>query len=154
MLSELRYRSNSEEKSIVWQLIGNVYSQHVHEMGNNPSTPLHMAIQSLIVKAWRAYVGECNLKNRTPTPCPSIVVSLMSKEPEIPDSQLAEEIPEAERDAELHAQPGHELSTSQFDPEEERFDFVLDDSPINWNEWDNLLNQFQSSLTDDANYLV
>lgn len=153
MLSELRHRTDPEEKSTVWQLIGNVYSQHILETGKRDSTPLHLAIESLIIKAWRAYIGECNLKRRTPTPCPTIVASLLAKAPNIPDPQPAERSIEYERDAEPHVHPSHEFSASHFDPETERFDFMMGDSPVDWNEWDKLLNQFQSSLVDDATYL-
>ncbi|KAJ5357487.1 hypothetical protein N7541_004645 [Penicillium brevicompactum] len=150
MLSELRNRTDPEEKSTVWQLIGNVYSQHILESGKKASTPLHLAIESLIIKAWRAYIGECNLKRRTPTPCPTIVASLLANRPNVPDPQPAERIVEFESDAEPHAQPSHEFPTSHFDPEAEKFDFMMGDSPVDWNEWDNLLNQFQSSLADDT----
>ena len=155
MLSELRHRADPKEKSNVWQLIGNVYSQHVSEMGKKASTPLHVAIQSLMVKAWRAYIEECNLKHRTPTTCPTIVGSLLADLPDIPDSQPAKEnLKAVERGDGPHAQLSHELSTSQPDPEAESFNFMFDDSPMDWNEWDNLLSQFQGSLADDATYLA
>jgi hypothetical protein len=145
MLSELRHRTDPQEKSQVWKLIGNVYSQHIRDMGQKASTPLHAAIQSLMAKAWRAYIEECNLKHRTPTSCPTIVESLLAN--------LPSNIEAIERGDEPHEQLSQELSTSQPDPEAEGFDFMLDDSPMNWNEWDNLLSQFQGSLADDA-YLV
>ncbi|CAG7926953.1 unnamed protein product [Penicillium olsonii] len=153
MLSELRHRTDPEEKSTVWQLIGSVYSENTLKTGNKASTPLHKAIDSLIVKAWRAYIGECNLKRRAPTPCPSIVASLLANAPGIPEPQATERAVEVERDTEPHAQPGHEFATSNYGPEGERFDFMMGDSPVDWNEWDNLLNQFQSSLADDTTYL-
>ncbi|CAG8025585.1 unnamed protein product [Penicillium olsonii] len=153
MLSELRHRTDPEEKSTVWQLIGSVYSENTLKAGNKASTPLHKAIESLIVKAWRAYIGECNLKRRAPTPCPSIVASLLANAPGIPEPQATERAVEVERDTEPPAQPGHEFATSNYGPEGERFDFMMGDSPVDWNEWDNLLNQFQSSLADDTTYL-
>ncbi|CAG8028394.1 unnamed protein product [Penicillium salamii] len=153
MLSELRHRTNPEEKSTVWQLIGNVYSEHVLEAGDRASTPLHTAIESLIVKAWRAYIGECSLKRCAPTSCPNIVASLLANRPGLPDPQTTERAVEVERDTEPHAQPGYDFATSHYDREPENLHFMTGDSPVDWNEWDNLLNQFQSSLVDDATYL-
>jgi hypothetical protein len=94
MLSGMRHRTDPDEKSEVWQLIGNVYSfalligispvphpreheyhgiprhkinrvprvfpGHIKTMSENGPTPLHMAIQHLIVKAWRTYIEECH----------------------------------------------------------------------------------------------
>jgi hypothetical protein len=144
MLSELRHRTDFSEKSQVWKLIGSVYSQHVREMGNKASTPLHVAIQSLMVKAWRAYIAECNLKNHAPVPCPTIVGPLLTTLPGFSDSQPPKKTIEA-------VEPG-DGSHAQSDQEMGSFNFILNDSPMDWNEWDNLLSQFQGSLADDATY--
>jgi hypothetical protein len=154
ILSELRHRTDPKEKSQVWKLIGNVYSQHIHDMGQKATTPLHAAIQNLIVKAWRAYIEECSLKHLTPTSCPTIVESLLANLPSIPDARFAKENHEVVGSVdEPHAQLNHELSTVQCNPEPGSLDFMYDESPMNWNEWDNLLSQFQESSADDA-YLI
>ncbi|KAJ5210875.1 hypothetical protein N7491_010689 [Penicillium cf. griseofulvum] len=154
MLSEMRHRTDSEEKSKVWQLIGKVYSSHIKAMSKNDPTPLHMAIQNLIAKSWRAYIEECNLNNRTPTLCPTIVASLLANAPKISSLQQGDEsFPAAERGASPQDQPRHDRSSSQFGLEGETFGLMLGDSPKDWNEWDNLLSNFQGSFTEDAPYL-
>ncbi|KAJ5465525.1 hypothetical protein N7530_009312 [Penicillium desertorum] len=153
MLSEMRHRTDPEEKSEVWQLIGNVYSEHVKTMSENGPTPLHMAIQHLIVKAWRTYIEECNLNHRTPTPCPTIVASLLANAAGISSPQQEDEnFPAAKRDAKPQDQPRYDRSNSQFGLDE-NFGLILGDSPQDWNDWDNLLSNFQGSFTDDATYL-
>lgn len=154
MLSEMRHRTDSEEKTKVWQLIGNVYSGHIKTMNKNGPTPLHMAIQNLIVKAWRTYIEECNLNHRTPTPCPNIVASLLASAGGISSTQQEDgNFPTGEHGAGLQDQHRHDSSSSQLGLEAENFGFLLGDSPQDWNEWDNLLSNFQESFTDDATYL-
>ncbi|KAJ6191536.1 hypothetical protein N7519_001557, partial [Penicillium mononematosum] len=139
MLSEIRHRTDPEEKSEVWQLIGNVYSEHIKSMSENGPTPLHMAIQHLIVKAWRTYIEECNHSHRTPTPCPTIVASLLANTAGISSPQKEDEnFPAAKRDAKPQDQPSYDHSSSQFGLDE-NFGFLLGDSPQDWNDWDNLL---------------
>ncbi|KAJ5372742.1 hypothetical protein N7517_004748 [Penicillium concentricum] len=154
MLSEMRHRTESEEKSKVWQLIGNVYSGHIEAMSKIDPNPLHMAIQNLIVKAWRAYIEECNLNHCTPTPCPTIIASLLANATGVSSARQEDEnFPAAERGASPQNQPRLDRSSSQFGLEAENFGLMLGDSPKDWNEWDNLLSNFQGSFTDDAIYL-
>jgi hypothetical protein len=149
----MRHRTDPEEKVKVWQLIGNVYSRHIQELGKKGPTPLHKAIQNLMIKAWRAYIEECNLNHRTPTPCPTIVASLLANAPSSSSPRTGRQVQVTESGAESQGQPSHDLSGSQLVPEAENYDFLFGDSPQDWSEWDNLLNQFQGSLTDDTTYL-
>ncbi|KAJ5426148.1 hypothetical protein N7465_001218 [Penicillium sp. CMV-2018d] len=154
MLSEMRHRTDSEEKGKVWQLIGNVYSGHIKIMSKNGPSPLHMAIQNLIVKAWRMYIEECNLNHRTPTPCPTIVASLLTNVGGISSTQQEDaNFPAGQHVAGLQDQSRHDRSSPQFGLGAENLNFLLGDSPQDWNEWDNLLSNFQGSFTDDATYL-
>lgn len=153
MLSGMPHRTDPDEKSEVWQLIGNVYSGHIKTMSENGPTPLHMAIQHLIVKAWRTYIEECNLNHRTPTPCPTIVASLLANAAGISSPQQEDEnFPAGKCDAKPQDQPRYDHSSSQFGLDE-KFGFLPGDSPQDWNDWDNLLSNFQGSFTDDATYL-
>ncbi|KAJ9486163.1 hypothetical protein VN97_g7169 [Penicillium thymicola] len=154
MLSEMRHRTNSKKKSKVWQLIGNVYSRHIKTMSKNGPTPLHMAIQNLIVKAWRMYIEECNLHHRTPTPCPTIIATLLTSVGGISSTKREDEnFPAGQYGAGLRDQPRPDYSSSQFGLDAENFGFLPGDSPQDWNEWNNLLSNFQGSFTDDATYL-
>ncbi|KAJ6009448.1 hypothetical protein N7522_004464 [Penicillium canescens] len=148
MLSDMRHRRDPDEKSKVWHLIGNVYSRNLRE-SKGIQTPLHRAIQHLIVRAWRAYVEECNQHHRTPTPCPTIVATLLANAKGTHESQPVEDIVTVENGP-SQDQPEHDFRTARFDPEADGFEYLLGDSPIDWNEWDTLLNQFPASLTDDA----
>ncbi|KAJ5120045.1 hypothetical protein N7448_010714 [Penicillium atrosanguineum] len=152
MLSEMRNRADPEEKNKVWQLIGNIYSRHVKQMRKHARLPLHTAMQNLIVKAWRAYIEECNLHQRTPTPCPTIVAKLCEDFKGSTDSRPAEQNPVMIEQGVLFQ---HQAGTSHadFSVEALNSDFLLTDSPMDWNEWDNLLNQFQESLVDDMTFL-
>ncbi|CEJ56990.1 hypothetical protein PMG11_05700 [Penicillium brasilianum] len=128
MLSEMRNRTNPEEKDKVWEIVGSIYGRHVRQIGKNSQMPLHKALQHLFVKAWRAYVDDCNQHGRTPRPCPT-VIEVNNAPVQEPPSQYASNVP--------------------FDTGTENMDFLLGDSPMDWSEWDHLLNQFQESLVDD-----
>lgn len=152
MLSEMRNRTDPEEKNRVWQLIGNIYSRHVRQM-RKAQMPLHTALQNLIVKAWRAYIEECNLHHRTPTSCPTIVKELLEDSKGSTEAQPAEQNDGMiEQSAIFQDQLGREASNVDL-VEPGNFDFLLSESPMDWNEWDNLLNQFQESLVDDMAFM-
>lgn len=152
MLSEMRNRTDLEEKNKVWQLIGNIYSRHVRQMRKNAQMPLHTALQNLIAKAWRAYIEECNLHQRTPTSCPTIVAKLLEDSKGSTVTQAAEPDPGTKKQgAFFQDQPG--TSDVDFGAEPTNFDFLLTDSPMAWNEWENLLGKFQESLVDDMAYM-
>jgi hypothetical protein len=153
MLSEMRNRTDPEEKNRVWQLIGNIYSRHVRQMRKNAQMPLHTALQNLIVKAWRAYIEECNLHHRTPTSRPTIIKNLLEDSKGSTEAQPAEQNDGMiEPSAIFQDQLGREASNVDL-VEPGNFDFLLSESPMDWNEWDNLLNQFQESLVDDMAFM-
>lgn len=152
MLSEMRNRSDPEEKSMVWQIIGDIYGRYLRQMTKSTHVPLHNALQNLIVKTWRAYIDGCNKGNRVPTPCPEIVSTLLEKA----DSSCSTEkqmVKGDSRMAELGRQfeelPSQSIPNEYLGSGPEDINFLLTDSP-NWNEWDNLLNHFQESLLDDT----
>ncbi|KAJ5555015.1 hypothetical protein N7461_003485 [Penicillium sp. DV-2018c] len=154
MLSELRHRTDHEEKTKVWQLIGDVYSRHIQGLGKKGLTLLHMAIQNLIVKTWLAYVKECDLNGRIQTDCPSIVASLVINATSSQHPRSGRQAQVTESGAESQGQePSHDFPGSQYVPEFENLEFQFTDSPQDWSDWDNLLSQFQGSLTDDTTYL-
>lgn len=154
MLSEMRNRTDPEEKNRVWQLIGNIYSQHVRQIRKNAQMPLHTALQNLIVKAWRTYIVECNLHHRTPTPCPTIVAQLLEDLKGSTEAAPAEQNSRTVEPSTLFQdQSSREASTADFGVEVGNFDFLLNEVPMDWNEWDNLLNQFQESLVDDLAFM-
>lgn len=145
MLSEMRHRGDPEEKSKVWKLIGKVYSRHVKDMGKKGPTPLHIAIQNLMLKAWRAYTEECNFNHRTAAPCPSIVMDFLANTSGDPDAQSKNvaNTHVAEHCDESQDQYSHDFLVPQFGPEADNLEFLLGDTPKDWNEWDDLLGRFQ-----------
>ena len=150
MLTEIQYRTDPAEKSKVWQVIGSIYSRHVGQIRKKAKMPLHTAIQSLIVKAWKAYAEECNLHHRTPTSCPTIVAKLLQDSKGFTEPHPAQEGSRVteNRDS-FNEQPNHHGDTAPFDADIDNFDFLSNAIPMDWNEWDILLNQFQESLVDD-----
>ncbi|KAJ5162261.1 hypothetical protein N7492_007653 [Penicillium capsulatum] len=149
MLSEIPHRTDPVEKSRAWQIIGGIYSRHLGQMRKKVKMPLHTAIQNLMVKAWKAYVDGCHLHRQAPTACPPIVVSLLDDAKGIGASQIAGEGSKMSEHGEFSEQPGQHDVTAPFVTELDNFESLLNSSPMDWNEWDNLLNQFQASLVDD-----
>ncbi|KAE8355156.1 fungal-specific transcription factor domain-containing protein [Aspergillus coremiiformis] len=64
MLHDLRTRIDEGETKRSWMLIDRIYSRHYDQMGNRPRTPLHIAMQSLIMTAWKAHSEERTRCNR------------------------------------------------------------------------------------------
>lgn len=145
MLSEMRHRTDPQEKEKVWGLVGNIYGRHLRQMGKRSQLPLHKALQNLLVKAWRAYVYECNQHGRKPRPCPTVVSSLLNGSNGFTEAEVSEE--NAQMDM-LSEEPSQYPSNHVFDAGAENMDVLLGDSP-DWSEWCNLMNQFQESLVDD-----
>lgn len=149
MLSEMRNRSDPEEKSKVWQIIGDIYSRYLRQMTRTAHVPLLNALQNLIVKAWWTYIEECNNYNRVATPCPEIVSSLLEKASDYTEMQMRDG---GSRTAELGTSsqelPSQSIPSEDLGASSEELDFLLTGS-LDWNEWDKLMNQFQESLMDD-----
>lgn len=150
MLSEMRNRTDPEEKDKVWEIVGSIYGRHVRQIGKKSQMPLHKALQHLFVKAWRAYVDDCNQHGRTPRPCPTVVSSSLNASNGFTGAQVAQETAQVEvNNAPVQEPPSQYASNVPFDTGTENMDFLLGDSPMDWSEWDHLLNQFQESLVDD-----
>ncbi|KAJ5965306.1 hypothetical protein N7481_012020 [Penicillium waksmanii] len=150
MLSEMRNRSDPEEKSMVWQIIGDLYARYLRQMAKSTHVPLHNALQNLIVKAWRVYIEDCNNHNRAPTPCPEIVSTLLEKADCSTEKQTVDgESRMTELGTHFQELPSQSVPSEYLASGPEDINFLLTDSP-NWTEWDNLLNQFQESLLDDT----
>ncbi|KAJ5111012.1 hypothetical protein N7532_001547 [Penicillium argentinense] len=150
MLSEMRHRTDSDEKSKVWHIIGDIYARHLRQMTKTAHMPLHNALQTLIVKAWKAYIDDCTTHNRIPTSCPTIVATLLETangSTEQPSNFEGSRVAEPSEQAPMEL-PSQGVSAEYFGAGAEDVSYLLEDSP-NWDEWDNLLNQFQESLVDD-----
>lgn len=153
MLSEMQHRTDPEEKSKVWQVIGSIYSRHLGQMRKKAKKPLHGAIQNLILKAWKAYVEGCSVHHQAPGTCPPIVARLLEECKGVAESQITGEGSRTPEHGEFFNQPGQHDATASFVPEFENFESLLNASPMDWNEWDNLLDQFQASLVDDLAFM-
>ncbi|KAJ5538102.1 hypothetical protein N7494_007581 [Penicillium frequentans] len=148
MLSEMRVRTDPEEKSKVWEIVGNIYSRHVGQKRRFAGRPLHLALQTLMVKAWESYTEECHLQHRAPTACPTIIAALISNPKCVTKSHVTQRSSSSTQQTNTR-ESHHDPSMLQLDDNRD-FDFLAQDtSPMDWNEWDCLLNQFQESLMDD-----
>lgn len=150
MLSEMRFRTDPEEKSKVWEIIGNIYSRHIRQRRANAQLPLHRALENLMLKAWNAYIEECNALNRIPTPCPTIVVTLLSNIKTAPGSAETKGDVSSTQQGVVPMDTLHNVFDGNLEDKHGDLDFIFHgDSPMDWNQWDDLLNQFQESLMDD-----
>lgn len=154
MLSEMRLRNDQEEKDKVWKIVGNIYSRHVGQRRKNAGMPLHLAMQNLMVKAWKSYTEECHRQHRAPTACPNIIATLIGNPECVTEPQVRQGSPSTTQRTVIPRESHDEPSILQFDDKRD-FDFLVQDtSPMDWNEWDGLLNQFQESLMDDMAHFI
>lgn len=148
VLSEIRSRSDPKEKEKAWEVVGSIYSRFLGQRRKNAEAPLQMALQNLIIKAWRAYVEDCNLHQRMAAPCPAIVSTLLERRKGHSRQNIGGDPLQVVNTDVLDFH--QDASTSYLTSEGADLDFIFgNDSPMDWNEWDNMLNQFQDSLFDD-----
>ncbi|KAJ6114970.1 hypothetical protein N7486_000748 [Penicillium sp. IBT 16267x] len=149
MLSEMHARNDLEEKSKVWELVGNIYSRHLGQRRKNAGMPLHLALQNLMVKAWKSYIEECHLQHRAPTACPTIIATLIGNRECVTELQVRQGNSSPAQQTQPPVRSNHDASMSQPDDNKDFAFLFQDTSPMDWNEWDGFLDQFQESLMDD-----
>ena len=154
MLYELGHRVNDQETGRAWRLLDEIYRHHYWQMKNRPKNPLYIAMRRLLVKAWNANTEERARQNKPTLPRPWIISTLSAgtkaqeaaHEPGIATSQSTTAAPEVVQGS----QPTHEvpLEVPLDVSQEVGFGGDMDDlelSPMNWEEWDDLLRQFTNS---------
>ncbi|PYH47846.1 Zn(II)2Cys6 transcription factor [Aspergillus saccharolyticus JOP 1030-1] len=151
ILYELRHRVDEEESRKAWLLIDRICSQHFHDLKGRQRTAFSVALQNLILKSWNAHTAERARCNRPPLSCPAIVSELDSMRGKQSSGDIALNTHgEAPMGASTHGQNQldaavfpHELGTLDVD-QASKF------SPLDWNQWDRLIEDFQYQYTDDG----
>ncbi|KAJ5726328.1 uncharacterized protein N7483_007685 [Penicillium malachiteum] len=153
MLSEMRFRDDPEEKSKVWQIIGNIYTHYLRHRRIAVQLPLHRAIENLMIRAWKTHTEECNRLQRAPISCPTIVATLIGNS--IESSQSHSNSQRALDPLPCHGFSPQDATSVDLGRNRGGFDYLVhEEASMNWNDWDNLLNQFQESLMDDMNFMT
>ncbi|RJE24967.1 Transcription factor [Aspergillus sclerotialis] len=163
MLSELRHRTMGDQAANAWHLIDITCARQYQELATKAKSPLHLAIATLGVKAWAAHVAECE-RHRLPTlPQPNII-SIFWRLTQQSRSETAQMTPlsmpleartraTAPMSAGVNSYPQQACDTfSEGIPIDPNADFSAlaemcspDESPIDWDQWDELLQQYQES---------
>ena len=139
-LYELRTRIDEEETKRSWVLIDRIYSRHYDQMRNRPKTPLHIAIQGLILKAWKSHSEERTRRNRHLLPRPHIV-SVLSERSERGTSSHQPSFEPSVTPQGRTTQETIPNNAGMLDPGDDLNNF--DHSPLDWGQWDDLLENFQ-----------
>ncbi|KNG81473.1 fungal specific transcription factor domain protein [Aspergillus nomiae NRRL 13137] len=139
-LYELRTRIDEEETKRSWVLIDRIYSRHYDQMRNRPKTPLHIAIQGLILKAWKSHSEERTRRNRHLLPRPHIV-SVLSERSERGTSSHQPSFEPSVTPQGRTTQETIPSNAGMLDPGDDLNNF--DHSPLDWGQWDDLLENFQ-----------
>ncbi|KAL1963069.1 hypothetical protein VTN77DRAFT_8715 [Rasamsonia byssochlamydoides] len=163
MLSELRYRTVGEETAKAWHLIDGACTRYYQQLGPKARSPLHLAIGHLAVKAWSAHVAECERRQLQPLPRPEII-TIFSKEIQRTKSSsevascaerhgvtTSEEVASGSFADYAHAPPSQKTNSNDFDPDITAMaDTFSSDSPMDCDQWDDLLQQFQHQFGEDG----
>ncbi|OGM39670.1 fungal specific transcription factor domain protein [Aspergillus bombycis] len=146
-LHELRTRIDEEETKRLWVLIDRIYSRHYDQMRNRPKTPLHIAIQGLILKAWKSHSEERTRRNRSLLSRPHIVSVLSERSEKGTSSHQprceSSVTPQGRTTQEIEITPAN---AGMLDPDDDLNNFDL--SPLDWSQWDDLLDKFQLEFTN------
>ncbi|KAF7589373.1 hypothetical protein BBP40_004421 [Aspergillus hancockii] len=154
MLYEFRTRIHDKEIRRAWALIDRIYSRHYEQMRNMPKSPLHIAMHRLIRKTWKEFTAERIRRNMSPLPRPNII----SVPSETPDKDVAPHraVFTSGSGAKMPVlgvaqggQTAHDMSSCDTEitgSHDGLKDFDL--SPLDWGQWDDLLEQFQQEFTN------
>lgn len=150
LLDELGHRVN-DQTGRAWGLLDEIYRYHYSQMKNRPKNSLYIAMRRLLVKAWNAHTEERARQGKSTLPRPWIISTLFT---ETKTQEVANEPGTAtpshsttaaqETVQETQPMPGVPLDVS----EEFELGGDMDDpelSPMNWGQWDDLLQQFTNS---------
>lgn len=165
MLSELRHRPLGDRTAKAWRLIDFICTRQYQQLGSRAKNPLHLAIANLGIKAWVAHVAECERRRTTSLPQPNIIsvfwrltqhggsssagpVQMTPSSGPVQGSATGTTAP---AETVFGSYPHNAGDTfSQPAPVEEGIDFSalsqmypVDDSPIDWGLWDELLQEYQ-----------
>ncbi|KAK8201700.1 fungal-specific transcription factor domain-containing protein [Phyllosticta capitalensis] len=154
LLMALRFRPWIDDKEIekAWHQVNKTLEYH-SQIVSDPNNPLHIAVCNLVAKAWDSYASEHARQNRPPPPIDDLkavsVLASRAKAKSVTESRGASGGPaEAEgngRNGEAYqtAQPQQQQQTPPVSASGWNTPLnTTDSSPIDWDVWDGLLQEF------------
>ncbi|OJJ51716.1 hypothetical protein ASPZODRAFT_138786 [Penicilliopsis zonata CBS 506.65] len=173
ILSELRHRFQGKEVEKAWSLIdANCVRQYQQMIGPWAKHPLHIAVRRLILHTWKAHIDECAKINIAPVPRPQIIPILLEQQTRTSQTgsaaaytlnvPLAPVYPAAAAPVlddpvlvegqGIQYSPGAMADLDHLDLS--LIDGVSDfrDSPMDWDQWDNLVQQFHQYTNESFEY--
>ncbi|KAH8426667.1 fungal specific transcription factor domain-containing protein [Aspergillus melleus] len=150
MLYELGHRVNDKETGRAWCLLDEIYRYHYWQMKNRPKNSFYIAMRRLLVKAWNAHTEERIRQNKSTLPRPWIISKLCpgTNTQGVGDSRIASSSPpnSAAQEVVQGSEPTQDAPlgvTQAIDFGGDIEDLEL--SPMDWGQWDDLLQQFTNS---------
>jgi hypothetical protein len=163
MLSELRHRRANEKTEQAWRMIDVIWSRHQQKLQMKINSGFHLAISSLILKAWASTATEFQRTGQQPPPQPKAVAFIWkdmgrrkagSQNLGLSSDALTFSSPHiSSRGPESGQSDGNFVFQQDAGPLSmenlEITDFgETSDSPMDWDQWDNLLQQFQQDFPE------
>lgn len=156
-LSELCFRTSGDEADRAWQQVTEVYNHHP-ELLTDANNALNIAIGNLTIKAWKAREIELERQQRRPQTSPPDFISTLHYQRETrtrllaPTPSFSEPMittPDGPLARERQARDIHESDVSMGSATSSGLDNPRpsdsppeEHSPVNWAEWDSLLQTF------------
>lgn len=167
MLHELRHRTVGDQTAKAWHLIDATCNRQYQTLGSKARSPFHLAIASLAIKAWASHVAECERRRTSSIPQPNIIsvfwpLSQQAQPSSTPQmapslSESGQGGPPTASNAAFSAYSRH--SGDPFMPAipiDSSTDFSslaqmhpADDSPLDWGQWDGLLQDYQQQFSGE-----
>ncbi|KAL1873772.1 hypothetical protein Plec18167_006290 [Paecilomyces lecythidis] len=165
-LSELRHRTTGEEVERAWRLVDSVYYKHYGKVLTYTKSPLHLAIGSLALKAWAAHEADAIRSHRPALPRPEFITALYRRYRRNPKTHTAKSstpnlgepfaggLPSgahAHYDDSMPSAISGEMDSLPADIDMRLIPGMpnFEDSPMDWAQWDDLLQQFAKQGQDD-----
>jgi hypothetical protein len=165
-LSELRHRTAGEEVERAWRLVDLVYYRQYGKVITHTKSPVHLAIGKLALKAWSSYEAESVRCGRPCPPRPEFISALYRRLKRNSKTSAANftvtnqsHLQTLDFTSEQHihsAEPAYSAALPEMDPSTIDMDIqfltdvpAFEDSPIDWSQCDNLLQQFEQQTRDE-----
>lgn len=154
VLSDLRRRTSGLEAERGWRQVEQIYQNHP-EMMNLRQRPIFRALATLITSAWRMREAEHLRRYGTALAPLGFVSELMAKRKPHKQAPTVRDSVGADSAYFTSSTPANEESSTNvtndlgdFIPGD--FDPLQDFSPVNWNEWDDLVRDFEMQGTQST----
>ncbi|EAW09333.1 Zn(II)2Cys6 transcription factor [Aspergillus clavatus NRRL 1] len=152
MLYELQHRISGDQIQRAWCVIDKLFSRQYQRQRKSARSPLHLAMQSLLIKTWDTHSQQRAHRGLPTLPCPLTVSTIkgrrITSESHCSNTESSSQPDMMAEDTQRDLQETVNTSVASFGNSEIDFG-TFDFNAMPWGTWDDLLAKFDQGMTDD-----